>query len=60
LFKDLIPYLILLASGLLAVQDPLRAWLTRRMGEDHGSRLEKLTWLPVVWLRSMEAISARG
>ena len=26
LFKDLVPYLILLASGLLAIQDPVRAW----------------------------------
>ena len=47
LFKDLVPYLILLASGLLAIQDPVRAWLTRRMGQGHGSGLEKLSWLPV-------------
>ena len=47
LFKDLVPYLILLASGLLAIQDPVRAWLIRRMGEHHGARLEKKTWLPV-------------
>jgi uncharacterized protein len=47
LFKDLVPYLILLASGLLAIQDPVRAWLMRRMGEHHGAKLEKLTWLPV-------------
>lgn len=47
LFKELVPYLILLASGLLAVQDPVRAWLVRRMGEQHGARLEKLAWLPV-------------
>jgi len=46
-FKELVPYLILLASGLLAVQDPVRAWLTRRMGERHGARLEALAWLPV-------------
>jgi len=46
LFNELVPYLILLASGLLAVQDPVRAWLTRRMGEHHTS-LETLTWLPV-------------
>lgn len=46
LFRDLIPYLILLASALLAIQDPIRAWLTRRMGEHHGSRLESITWLP--------------
>src|SRR3972149_4424423 len=30
LFRGLVPFLILLAAGLLAVQDPLRAWLTRR------------------------------
>ncbi len=47
LFKDLVPYLILLASGLLAIQDPVRAWLIKRMGEGHGSKLEKLSWLPV-------------
>jgi uncharacterized protein len=47
LFKELIPYLILLASGLLAIQGPVRAWLTRRMGEHHGDRLEKISWLPV-------------
>ena len=47
LFKDLVPYLILLASGVLAIQDPVRAWLIRRMGEHHGARLEKITWLPV-------------
>ena len=46
LFNDLVPYLILLASGLLAIQDPVRAWLTRRMGEHHKG-LETLTWLPV-------------
>jgi uncharacterized membrane protein YfcA len=48
LFRELVPYLILLASGLLAIQDPVRAWLTRRLGEGHsGTGLEKLTWLPV-------------
>jgi len=33
LFAQLVPFLILLASALLAVADPLRAWLTRRMGK---------------------------
>jgi uncharacterized membrane protein YfcA len=46
LFRDLIPYLILLASGLLAIQDPVRNWLMRRMGEGHSARLEALTWFP--------------
>lgn len=47
LFKELVPYLILLASVLLAIQDPVRAWLNRRMGESHGDRLEKISWAPV-------------
>ena len=47
LFKELVPYLILLASGLLAIQDPVRAWLTKRMAAGQGSHLERLTWLPV-------------
>jgi uncharacterized membrane protein YfcA len=47
LFKQLVPYLILLASGLLAIQDPVRAWLTKRMAAGQGSSLEKVTWLPV-------------
>jgi uncharacterized membrane protein YfcA len=47
LFKDLVPWLILLASGLLAIQDPVRAWLTRRMTAGGGSSLEKVTWFPV-------------
>ncbi len=29
-FQVLVPYLILLAAGLLAIQEPVRAWLTRR------------------------------
>lgn len=33
LFRDLVPYLILLASSLLAIQDPVKAWLNRRAGE---------------------------
>jgi uncharacterized protein len=40
LFRDLVPYLILLASGLLAMQDPVRAWLNRRAaakGTTHAS-----------------------
>jgi len=47
LFKDLVPYLILFACLLLAIQDPVRAWLTRRMGQGQSSNLQKVTWLPV-------------
>ena len=32
LFRNLVPYLILLACILLAIQDPVRSWLTKRMG----------------------------
>lgn len=37
LFKTLIPFLILMASGLMAVQDPLRAWLLRRAKQRGGA-----------------------
>ena len=48
LFKDLVPYLILFASLLLAIQDPVRAWLTRRLSQgESDANLQKLTWLPV-------------
>jgi len=46
LFKDLVPFLILLASGLLAVQDPVRAWLTKHMGE-HQSKDGNEKWASV-------------
>jgi hypothetical protein len=48
LFRDLVPYLILLASLLLAVQDRIRALLARHLAPEHsGLRLEKWSWLPV-------------
>ena len=47
LFRQLVPYLILLASLLLAIQDPVRGWLTRRMGQAHAAGLARVTWLPV-------------
>jgi uncharacterized membrane protein YfcA len=48
LFRDLVPYLILLASGLLAVQDPVRAWIQRRAAQ-HGAKPASEAWsaLPV-------------
>lgn len=33
MFRSLVPYLILLAAGLLALQDQLRAWLLKQTGE---------------------------
>lgn len=49
LFRDLVPYLILLASGLLALQDPLRKWVARRMAGrgDAGTGHERWAALPV-------------
>ncbi|MBM3124633.1 MAG: sulfite exporter TauE/SafE family protein [Chloroflexi bacterium] len=47
LFRDLVPYLILLASLLLAAQDSIRTWLTKRMAQDGGPKLERIAWLPV-------------
>lgn len=48
LFRQLIPFLILLASALLAVQDPVRRWLQRR-AERVGARSLAEGWaaLPV-------------
>ncbi len=43
LFSSLVPFLILLASTLLAVQDPLRAWIVRRSGQT-GSAATSETW----------------
>jgi uncharacterized membrane protein YfcA len=48
LFRMAVPYLILLASGLLAVQDPVRAWLVRRSGGSEPSGMKQAaTALPV-------------
>lgn len=47
-FHQIVPYLILLASLLLAVQDPVRAWLVRR-AEKHGAEHVSPLWsiLPI-------------
>jgi hypothetical protein len=47
LFRTLVPFLLLLASGLLAVQEPLRAWLTRRTQQNGGAPREYWVGLPV-------------
>ena len=46
-FRQLVPFLILLASALLAVQEPVRAWLLRRLGTDSHASREGLAVLPV-------------
>ena len=49
LFRAMVPYLILLASGLLAMQNQLRAWLIQRSGRSVSSpKLESLTAFLVV------------
>jgi uncharacterized protein len=35
-FKEVVPYLILLATGLLAFQPPLRAWIVKRTQQSGG------------------------
>jgi uncharacterized protein len=47
-FQSLVPFLILLASGLLAISDPLRAWVLRHTGKS-GSAAKLAAWgaLPV-------------
>jgi uncharacterized protein len=48
-FRKLVPYLILLASGLLAVQDTLRSWLVRHSGEaGSGVKYEVMMFAAVI------------
>ena len=43
MFRTLVPYLILLAAGLLALQSPLRAWTLRR-AKGGGSLTARQVW----------------
>lgn len=45
-FQSLVPFLILAASLLLAVQDPVRNWVKKRQGE-HAAATEAWAMLPV-------------
>jgi uncharacterized membrane protein YfcA len=48
-FVLLVPFLILMASGLLAVQEPLRSWLMRRAGRSDSRPMpERLAILPIL------------
>jgi len=47
LFRALVPFLILLAAGLLAAQEPLRKWFLRRAGPAAPAASESWTMLPV-------------
>lgn len=47
LFRELVPYLILLASVLLAIQNPVKNWLNRRLSEGgHQTSSEAWTAFP--------------
>ena len=48
-FRAVVPYLILMAAGLLAMQGTLRAWLLRHTGQSHthASKIESLAFLPI-------------
>jgi hypothetical protein len=48
LFNQIVPFLILLASGLLAAQEPVRAWLVRRSKNSSSTGVsEKSAILPI-------------
>jgi len=48
LFSDLVPFLILIASTLLAIQNPVRAWLTRRTKSGKSAHIsEAWAFIPV-------------
>ena len=53
MFRELVPYLILLAALLLALQDRLRAWLLRRLAESGRSSLHEAWAVPPVFLASI-------
>lgn len=52
-FRQIVPFLILLASVLLAMQDPLRTWLARRAGNANGRSITTWSALPPVILASI-------
>jgi uncharacterized protein len=51
-FRELVPFLILMAAGLLAAQESVRAWLVRRSGKSADGR--SLEW----WAAPGTAIAA--
>lgn len=47
LFRELVPFLILLASVLLAIQEPLRRWLVARATRSGGSGSQDERWAAI-------------
>lgn len=52
-FRELVPYLILMAAILLALQDRLRAWLLRRLEQSGRSGLHEAWAIPPVFVASI-------
>jgi uncharacterized membrane protein YfcA len=44
LFRELVPYLILVASGLLAIQEPVKQWLARRNAAQGNTQISEF-WI---------------
>lgn len=53
LFSELVPFLILMAAALLAVQERLRAWLLRRAAQAGRSGVHEAWVVPPVFLASI-------
>jgi uncharacterized membrane protein YfcA len=53
LFRELVPFLILLAAGLLAMQERLRGWLLRRVNQRGQSGLREAWAVPPVFAASI-------
>ncbi len=53
LFRELVPFLILMAAGLLAVQERLRAWLLRRLTQSGRSGLHEAWAMPPVFVAAI-------
>lgn len=53
IFRELVPFLILMAAGLLAAQDRLRGWLLRRLAQAGRSGLHESWAIPPVFLASI-------
>jgi uncharacterized protein len=52
-FRELVPYLILMAAILLALQDRIRAWLLRRLAQSGRSGLHEAWAIPPIFLASI-------
>jgi hypothetical protein len=49
MFRELVPFLILMAAGLLAIQERLRAWLLRRLAQSGRSGVHEALAIPPVF-----------